>query len=127
MFFEKSQDITVYHQTGLQPCLARMVFGVPHNADEPRYTRDNYSLLLGNLQWFCVWRWEVEPAYIRGVSVDAYWHLVLDFSPEYFGGGVICRWGTLSEKSEFERTTIGYGTIMVLFLCNSKNFKEDIP
>ena len=40
--------------------------------------------------------------------MDAYLHLVLDFSPECFGGSGIlpCRQSSLSEKSEFERTAI---------------------
>ena len=44
--------------------------------------------------------------YLRGVGVDAYWHLVLDFSPGMLGGRGICHRGILSEKSEFEKTTI---------------------
>ena len=30
--------------------------------------------------------------------MDAYWHLVLDFSPGCFGGGIICHWSILSEN-----------------------------
>lgn len=49
--------------------------------------------------------------------MDAYfapcsWFLTGDVS-----GSAICRWGTPSEESEFERTAIILRAIAVLFLC----------
>ena len=38
--------------------------------------------------------------------MDAYRHLVLDFSPGVLGGRGICHRGILSEKSEFGKTAI---------------------
>lgn len=88
--------------------MARMVKQLPHNTDESAIHKCNYKALEVKVQSFlCCEVDEVNlKIYLRGVGVDAYWHLVLDFSPGCFSGGAIRHWGILSEKSEFEKTTI---------------------
>lgn len=105
---EKFKDEKVYHHGELALPVARMVSRLPHNTDDSAIHKCNYKALEVKVQSFCVVNVdEVNlQIYLRGVGVDAYRRLVLDFSPECFGGGAIRRWGALSEKSEFEKTTI---------------------
>ena len=80
------QERKVYHPERLPPPRARMVNSLPHNTDEVCDTQDYFNVIMRCLQvGMCISRLFVTFKYMTGVSVDAYFTPVLDFSQNYPG------------------------------------------